>query len=74
MIKLFFLKILKNSFYCLLLLITFLVTENVFAQVEFIENKGQWDQKVKYMSEAGSGSYYQTEKGFNNAQYKHDYI
>jgi len=49
--------------------ITFFVTENLFAQIEFIENKGQWDAKVKFMSSAGSGSFFLTEKGFTIAQY-----
>lgn len=48
---------------------TLFVSENLFAQVEFIENKGQWDQKVKFMSSAGSGSFFLTEKGFTVAQY-----
>ena len=74
MIKLFFLKILKKSSYCLFLLITFSVTQKVFAQVQFVENKGQWDHKVKYMSEAGSGSFYLTEKGFTIDQNNPDDI
>ncbi|HET7119275.1 MAG TPA: PKD domain-containing protein [Hanamia sp.] len=52
-----------------LILITFFVTENLFAQVEFIENKGQWDPRVKFKSNAGSGAFYLTEKGFTVAQY-----
>ncbi|HZW64287.1 MAG TPA: hypothetical protein VFF23_01275, partial [Hanamia sp.] len=47
-------------------------TENLCAQVEFIENKGQWDPKVKFMSSAGSGSFFLTDKGFTVAQYNAD--
>ncbi|MGN6602649.1 MAG: PKD domain-containing protein [Ginsengibacter sp.] len=49
-----------------------LVSESLFAQVEFIENKGQWDSRVKYMSSAGSGSFYLTDKGFTVAQFNGD--
>lgn len=45
------------------------MSENLWAQVEFIENKGQWDPQVKYMSSAGSGSFFLTEKGFTITQY-----
>lgn len=51
------------------ILITFFVTQKIFAQLEFIENKGQWDPRVKYMSNAGSGSFYLTQNGFTVAQY-----
>ncbi|MDP4283464.1 MAG: PKD domain-containing protein [Bacteroidota bacterium] len=52
-----------------LVFVTFFVTENLLAQVEFIENKGQWDSNVKYMSNAGDGSFFLQEKGFTIAQY-----
>jgi gliding motility-associated-like protein len=55
-------------FVCLLVT-TFFFAENLLAQVEFIENKGQWDQKVKFMSSAGSGSFFLTQNGFTIAQY-----
>ncbi|HUZ60349.1 MAG TPA: PKD domain-containing protein [Hanamia sp.] len=60
----------KQIFYVFsLLVITFLVTQKLFAQVEFIENKGQWDPSVKFKSNAGDGAFYLTEKGFSIAQY-----
>ncbi|HJY21298.1 MAG TPA: hypothetical protein VJ279_00350, partial [Hanamia sp.] len=49
--------------------ITFLVAGNLFAQVQFIENKGQWDSRVKFMSNAGDGSFFLEEKGFTISQY-----
>ena len=58
-------------FVCLLIA-TFFVSQNLFAQVEFIENKGQWDQQVKFMSSAGSGSFFLTQNGFTIAQYNAD--
>jgi gliding motility-associated-like protein len=74
MIKFFFLKTLKQHFpfFVCLLLVTFFVTGNLFAQVQFIENKGQWDSQVKFKSSAGSGSFYLTENGFTVAQYNPD--
>jgi hypothetical protein len=64
------LKIIKRASSFLLVFITGLfVSHTLWAQVEFIENKGQWDPQVKYMSSAGSGSFYLTEKGFTVTQY-----
>lgn len=45
---------------------------SVFSQVEFIENKGQWDARVKFKSEAGDGSFFLEEKGYTIAQYNAD--
>lgn len=45
------------------------VTQELFAQVQFIENNGQWDSRVKFKSQAGSGSFFLTEKGFTIVQY-----
>ena len=46
-----------------------LIGKNLYAQVEFIENKGQWDPRVKFMSKAGDGSFFLQEKGFTISQY-----
>jgi gliding motility-associated-like protein len=53
------------SIFCVL----FFVSQKLLAQVEFIENRGQWDQRVKFKSNAGSGSFFLTEKGFTISQY-----
>lgn len=42
---------------------------SVQAQVQFIENKGQWDKQVKFMSNAGDGAFYLTENGFTVSQF-----
>jgi gliding motility-associated-like protein len=64
------LKIFKRCAQLLLLFtLTSLVSETLCAQVEFIENKGQWDKRVKFMSKAGDGSFYLQEKGFTISQY-----
>ncbi|HSQ44732.1 MAG TPA: hypothetical protein VLM16_07025 [Ginsengibacter sp.] len=47
---------------------TFSVAQNVFSQIEFIENKGQWNSQVKFMSHAGSGEFYLQQNGFTVAQ------
>ena len=46
----------------------FFVDQNVFSQIEFIENKGQWNSQVKFMSHAGSGEFYLQQNGFTVAQ------
>ncbi|MEO9022624.1 MAG: PKD domain-containing protein [Ginsengibacter sp.] len=55
-----------------LLLMTLFVVESLFAQIEFIENRGQWDSRVKFMSDAGSGSFFLTQNGFTVSQYDPD--
>lgn len=63
-------KIVKHSTcFLVLFMAAIFMSENLWAQVEFIENKGQWDPQVKYMSSAGSGSFYLTDKGFTITQY-----
>ncbi len=44
-------------------------TQKAFCQIEFIENKGQWDRKVKFMTPAGSGSFFVQKNGFTIAQH-----
>jgi gliding motility-associated-like protein len=63
------LKIFKPaSYFIFTLFTTFFVAENVFSQIEFIENKGQWNKEVKFMSLAGSGAFYLQQNGFTVAQ------
>ena len=37
---------------------------NVFAQIEFIQNKGQWDSKINYKGDFASGTFYLHNDGF----------
>ncbi len=53
----------------LCILTTFLIGNKVFSQIEFIENKGQWDSKVKFMSNAGNGAFYLQKNGFTIVQH-----
>lgn len=39
------------------------------AQIEFTENKGQWDPKVKFMSSAGAASFFLEAKGYTVSQH-----
>lgn len=43
--------------------------EVLHAQVQFIENKGQWDKNIKFKSVAGDGSFFLTENGFTISQF-----
>lgn len=62
-------KIFKPAQYFILSIITtFFVAENGFSQIEFIENKGQWNNEVKFMSHTGSGAFYLQQNGFTVAQ------
>lgn len=65
-------KVLKTFSGIILFLLAFSCCNHLLAQVQFIENKGQWDKEVKFMSDAGSGSFYLTEKGFTIDQYNAD--
>ncbi|MEO6327448.1 MAG: PKD domain-containing protein [Ginsengibacter sp.] len=60
----------SKLFVFLLVVITgVLVADNVFSQIEFIENKGQWDPKVKFMSNVGSGAFFLQKTGFTVVQH-----
>jgi hypothetical protein len=63
------LKAPQSFFYIIfLLLATCFATKDLYAQIEFVENKGQWDSRVKFMSDAGSGSFFLTQNGFTVTQ------
>src|SRR5258705_12996091 len=65
----------KHLLYLLsLMMTTFFVAESAFCQIEFIENKGQWNKEVKFMSLAGSGAFYLQQNGFTVAQHNPDDI
>ncbi|MEO6818157.1 MAG: PKD domain-containing protein [Ginsengibacter sp.] len=48
------------------------IYSNGYSQVQFIENKGQWDAKVKFMSDAGDGKFFLQDKGYTITQYRPD--
>ncbi len=62
-------RIFKSVYLCTIFTAaTFFLANRSFSQIEFIENKGQWDKEVKFMSLAGSGSFYLQQNGFTVAQ------
>jgi hypothetical protein len=42
----------------------FFIVQNAKAQMEFIENKGQWDNKVEYKGDFSTGSFFLENQGF----------
>ena len=45
------------------------MADNAFSQIEFVENKGQWDPKVKFMSKVGTGAFFLQKNGFTVIQH-----
>lgn len=66
MVKIFPLKFERLSFFILFII---LFSGNAFSQTEFIENKGQWDKQVKFMSNAGNGAFFLQNNGFTVVQH-----
>jgi gliding motility-associated-like protein len=62
----------KIYFSPFLLVLLFFTSGNLFSQVAFIENKGQWDSSVKYMSHAGDGSFFIQKNGYTITQFHPD--
>lgn len=62
----------KIYFSHFLVVLLFLTSGNLFSQVAFIENKGQWDPSVKYMSHAGDGSFFIQKNGYTITQFHPD--
>lgn len=52
-----------------MVLVNVLLTGIAFSQTEFIENKGQWDKQVKFMTNAGNGAFFLQNKGFTILQH-----
>lgn len=61
-------KIFKLFFF-LLLTAKLFVAGTAFSQTEFVENKGQWDKQVKFMTNAGNGAFFLQNKGFTILQH-----
>lgn len=64
----------NNSFYIKIIAVILCTTalQSVSAQVEFVENRGQWNPLVKFQSQAGDGSFFLEEKGYTISQYNAD--
>ena len=65
---------LNRYFYRYFLLPVFLtfVYTSTSAQIEYVQNKGQWDSRVKFMSHAGNGAVFLQKSGFTIVQYKNE--
>ena len=62
---------LKISFLFRFLIFTIVATtinSIAYSQVQFIENNGQWDSRVKFMSDAGDGKFFLQDKGYTITQ------
>ena len=56
--------------YTILFALTFLSSLFAFSQtVEFIENRGQWDNRVKYMGRVSAGAFFVQQDGFTVLQH-----
>jgi gliding motility-associated-like protein len=59
------LKILKSYFNLFLgLFLSLAIVSPVMAQLQFIENKGQWDNKVNFKADVQSGTFFLEQNGF----------
>ena len=45
------------------------MSQSLFAQLQFIENKGQWDKSIDYKSEIQNGSFFLNRSGFTVLQH-----
>jgi hypothetical protein len=59
----------KLSIFLLVIFTSSFAANHVFSQIEFVENKGQWDPKVKFMSKAGTGAFFLQKNGFTVIQH-----
>lgn len=57
-------KVSKILTYCICNLILLLGISSSYAQLQFIENKGQWDARVKYKASLSSGAFLMEQNGF----------
>ena len=55
--------------YAILFALTFYSIAAFSQNIEFIENKGQWDSRVKYMGSVSAGAFYIQQNGFTVLQH-----
>lgn len=65
--KIFFLKRLLTL--CIFLLSALAITAQSYSNIEFVQNKGQWDSRVTYKGNVSNGAFFLREKGFTVLQY-----
>jgi gliding motility-associated-like protein len=63
-----FVKMIKRKrrtfFLFLLALLQFSVLKAQYDNIEFVENKGQWDKNIKFLGQVKSGAFYVQQNGF----------
>ncbi len=62
----------KPLIFSLLFLLSAVVSTAQFGNIEFTENKGQWDKKVKFKGDVPSGSFFIRSTGFTVLQHNPD--
>ncbi|MFN4314411.1 MAG: PKD domain-containing protein [Chitinophagaceae bacterium] len=61
---------LKQSIFCTLLLLSACAMHaQDYSNIEFVENKGQWDERVKYRAEVSAGAVFIRQSGFTILQH-----
>jgi gliding motility-associated-like protein len=60
----------KITTFCLTIIVTTFVAITANAQMEFVENKGQWNSKVNFRVDFSTGSFFLESKGFTVAVHK----
>ena len=60
-------KLFTACLFCLVLFFGFATSS--MAQLQFIENKGQWDNKVNFKADIQAGAFFMEQKGFTVLQH-----
>jgi len=60
----------RSLFFAALLFTAFAATAQSYNNIEFIENKGQWDSRVKYKGNVSNGAFFIRSGGFTVLQHK----
>jgi gliding motility-associated-like protein len=59
----------RNIIFAFLLITTFVATAQSYNNIEFIENRGQWDSRVKFEGEVNTGAFFIHADGFTVLQH-----
>src|SRR5258708_33073397 len=67
------LKLINLKLTIYILLVSFLLPltplKAQYSNIEFVENKGQWDSKIKFAGKVNAGAFYVQQKGFQVLQH-----
>lgn len=66
--------ILSPRLLILFLIASFFVNESAFSQIDFVQNKGQWDKKVNFRRDFNNGSFFLEGNGFTVLMHNADDI